>query len=205
MLSKNTLSTTAQTGVHLGGFLPLAYLVGSVLQNNLGGDPVEHIIHYLGIGALRLLFLTLAIYPLVRFGKMNWLTRLRRPLGLWAAAWGTLHVIAWLWLDLGLEWALISSELLDRTYILVGLIGWLILLILTVTSLPQAMRLLRRHWKPIHRWLYPASVLLCTHFWWSQKSGWIEPAIYASILVLLLLSRKTLKPLWLPNSLISGR
>lgn len=158
-------------------------------HDQLGGDPVKAIIHYTGIGALNLLLLTLTVSPLNRLLKQPQLMRLRRPLGLWCFAWACAHIGNYLIYDLQLEWSLVAEELTKRPYILVGLTGWLILLSLAITSIPVFIRLLKQRWKTLHRLIYPTSLLICIHFWWSVKADITEPLIYAGLALLLLLLR----------------
>lgn len=176
--------------VHAGAVVPLLWLVYAVPRGALGGDPVKELIHFFGLGALRLLLLTLLVAPLARGLHFGQLMRVRRPLGLWCFAWASLHLTTWLALDLGFAWGLIGEELVKRTYILVGFTAWLLLLALAVTSIPVLVRRLGRRWKPLHRSIYLIALLGCVHFWWSLKSGWIEPAIYLAITLLLLWPRR---------------
>lgn len=181
--------TTLHIGVHLAAALPLLWLFYAVGAGRLGGDPVVELIHYLGMGAIRLLMLTLLVSPLAKWLGYGQLNRLRRPLGLWCFTWASLHFCTWMALDLGFNWSLIGAELVKRTYILIGFSAWLILLALAVTSLPALMRRMGKRWKKLHGLLYVVVLLACWHFWWSVKGGWIEPAIYLSIALLLLLWR----------------
>jgi sulfoxide reductase heme-binding subunit YedZ len=185
--SNQRLARLLKVIVHGGALLPLCWLVWAIPADRLGGDPVESLIHFLGMGALRLLLLTLCITPLARGLKKPFLHRLRRPLGLWAFVWASLHIASWVVFDLGLEWGLIAAELVKRTYIVVGFSAWLILLTLAVTSIPRLVRVLSGRWKKIHRAIYPAVLLICVHFWWSLKSGWLEPAIYLTLVLGLVL------------------
>ena len=175
------LALTLRIGVHIGSALPLVWLYFAVPRGALGGDPVEELIHFLGIGALRLLLLTLMVSPLAKLVKVGQLNKLRRPLGLWCFAWASLHFSVWLSLDLRFAWLLIGEELVKRTYILLGFTAWLILLALAITSVPKILRAMGKNWKKLHSLIYIAVVLACVHFWWSVKSGWIEPAIYLAI------------------------
>ncbi|MCK9563142.1 MAG: sulfoxide reductase heme-binding subunit YedZ, partial [Bacteroidales bacterium] len=165
-----------RVAVHLGALLPLTWLVYAVPRGTLGGDPVQALIHFFGLGALRLLLLALLVSPLVKVLRFSPLLRLRRPLGLWCFVWASLHVASWAALDLGLDWRLVGAELVERTYILLGFLAWLILAVLAVTSIPALVRRLGRRWKRLHQLSYPALLLVCVHFWWSVKSGWLEPA-----------------------------
>ncbi len=186
----NILALILRISVHIGSAIPLVWLYFVVQQGAMGGDPVEELIHFLGMGALRLLLLTLLISPLARFLNFGQLNKLRRPLGLWCFAWATLHFAAWLSLDLLFAWSLIGEELVKRTYILLGFTTWLILLALAITSIPKILRAMGKNWKKLHSLIYVAVILACIHFWWSVKSGWIEPAIYLAIALLLLWFRR---------------
>ncbi|VUD66482.1 Protein-methionine-sulfoxide reductase heme-binding subunit MsrQ [Thalassocella blandensis] len=188
-LSKR-LAVGGQIGVHLFAVLPLAWLWLAIPRGLLGGDPVKELIHFLGLGAIRLLLLTLLISPLAKTFKFGALNRLRRPLGLWCFVYASLHFYVWLALDLGFSWSLIGEELIKRNYILIGGAAWIILLALAVTSLPVLMRRMGRHWKSLHKLIYLAAVLTVVHFWWSQKSGWIEPAIYCCLFAVLFWPRR---------------
>lgn len=184
---KAPLVRTLHLLVHIGSLLPLLWLIFVALpQGRLGGDPVQGLTHFLGKGAIHLLYLTLAVSPLARTLKVGQLLRLRRPLGLWSFAWASLHFLVWLALDLQFHWLLIGDEILQRGYLLLGFVMWLVLLALAVTSIPRLMRAMKRHWKRLHSFIYLAAILAPIHFWWSVKSGWIEPLIYLLVALFLL-------------------
>lgn len=187
---KVRLAIAAQICVHLGALLPLIWLGFAIPEGKLGGDPIKELTHFLGMGALRLLILSLCITPLVKPFKLGPFMRLRRPLGLWCFVWASLHFAVWMGLDLAFMWRLIGEELVKRTYIIVGFIAWLFLCALAVTSLPLIMRKMGKYWKRLHRTVYWIALLACLHFYWAVKSGWIEPAIYTGIVLVLLWPRK---------------
>ena len=187
--NKRRVARGLQIGVHLGALSAFLWLFYALPAGKLGGDPVPELIHYLGLGALRLLMLCLLITPLAKWTKNSQLMRLRRPLGLWAFTWMSLHFSAWLLFDLELLWGLIGEEIVKRTYILIGFSIWLAMLSLAVTSVPKIMRKMGRNWVILHRLIYPALLLACVHFWWSQKSGWIEPASYLLLCIAILALR----------------
>lgn len=186
-----------KVSVHIACLLPLIWLYAAITQNRLGGEPLQALEHYLGMGALRLLLLTLCITPLAKALKFGQLLRLRRPLGLWCFAWVTLHLAVWIVFDLQFFWGLIGEEIIKRNYILVGFCAWLILLALAVTSIPTLLRAMGTRWKKLHHWLYLVALLGPLHFLWSVKSGLIEPLVYFAIaLVLLWLRRDTFVRPW---------
>jgi sulfoxide reductase heme-binding subunit YedZ len=152
----------------------------------LGAEPVTAIEHELGLWALRLLLVTLAITPLRVLSGQAVLLRFRRMLGLYAFAYASLHLAAYLVLDLRGYWAQIFEEIAKRPYITVGFAAWLLLVPLAVTSTRGSMRRLGRRWGQLHRAIYAIAVLAVLHFWWIVKSDLREPALYAGILALLL-------------------
>ncbi|MGL5947621.1 MAG: protein-methionine-sulfoxide reductase heme-binding subunit MsrQ [Aeromonas sp.] len=183
--------------VHVGSAAALLWLGWALPAGYLGGDPVPELIAYLGTGALNLLLLTLCVSPLVRVLRWGALIKLRRPLGLWCFAWALLHSAAWVWLDQGLAWGALSRELLSRGYLLVGLVAWLILLALAITSLPALMRRLGPRWQKLHNWVYAVALLAPLHYAWGVKSGLWLPAWYAlAALGLLWLRRERLLKPW---------
>ncbi|MBM7073949.1 protein-methionine-sulfoxide reductase heme-binding subunit MsrQ [Shewanella sp. 202IG2-18] len=171
---------------HLIALAPIAFLVLDVLNDNAGGDPVQYIIHYTGIGALNTLFLTLLISPVAKKFKMGWLVQTRRLVGLYVFAYATLHIASYFALDLVFEWSLLGEEIFKRPYILVGAAAYLILFALTLTSFKKVMKNMGRHWQKLHNWIYAAAILIPIHFYWSVKSEIIEPSIYIFIAVVLL-------------------
>ncbi|GAK20031.1 putative membrane protein [Vibrio sp. JCM 19052] len=126
--------------IHLVSLGFLGLLVIAINTDNLGGDPVQGIIHYTGIGALNTLFITLLVSPLARWTKQGLLVRVRRLLGLYSFFWAVLHLVAFAVLDLGLDWSLLASEIVKRPYLTVGAVVWVILLLLAVTSTQSIQR-----------------------------------------------------------------
>lgn len=173
------------------GLVPLGVLVGDALQEQLGPNPVEAVIHRSGDWALRLLLLTLAVTPLRRVTGWGWLQRFRRMLGLLAFAYASLHAAAYLVLDRGLVGDEIVTDLLKRPYIALGATAFLLLVPLAVTSTRAAMRRLGRHWQRLHRLVYVAAALAVLHFLWLVKVDNLEPLVYGAVLAVLLLARRT--------------
>ena len=152
----------------------------------LGPDPVAMIEHTLGLWALRLLLLTLAVTPLRQLTGQPQLLRFRRMLGLYAFLYASLHFAAWLVLDLRLDWAGVATEIARRPFITVGFLAWLLLVPLAVTSTRGWMRRLAGTWQRLHRLIYAIAALAVLHFWWVVKSDIREPLLYAVLLAMLL-------------------
>ncbi len=183
----------AKAAVHALALAPLALLLFQVWQvaggidiDALGADPVAEIEHRTGTWALRLLLATLAITPLRQLTGQARLVGFRRMLGLYAFFYASLHLAAFLALDLGGWWSSIFEEIIRRPYITVGFLAWLGLVPLAITSTRGWMRRLGRRWGQLHRLAYVIAVLAVVHFWWIVKSDLREPLLYAGILAALL-------------------
>lgn len=169
--------------------LPLARLVFGAATDALGANPAETLIRATGDWTLRLLLLTLAVTPLRQWTGWHALARLRRSLGLLAFTYGTLHALAFAWLDMGLDLQAIVADIAKRPFILVGTAAWLLMLPLAATSFNRAIRALgAARWQALHRAVYGIGVLAVLHFFWmrSGKRLFGEVAIYAAVLAVLL-------------------
>ncbi len=182
----------AKSLVHALCLTPLAILswqfweVFRTGSDALGADPVAEVEHRLGIWALRFLLIALAVTPLRQITGQAILIRFRRMLGLYAFAYATLHLAAYLVLDLRGYWLQIFEEIVKRPYITVGFAAWLLLVPLAITSTQGWIRRLGRRWGQLHKLVYAIAVLAVLHFWWLVKSDIREPALYAGILAVLL-------------------
>lgn len=181
-----------KTVVHALALTPMAILALQVREEfltgsgALGADPVAEVEHRLGLWALRLLMLTLAMTPLRQVTGQTVFLRFRRMLGLYTFAYATLHLTAYLVLDLRGYWAQIFEDIAKRPYITVGFLAWLLLVPLAATSTQAAIRRLGRRWVQLHKAVYAIGVLAVLHFWWLVKSDIREPLLYATILAVLL-------------------
>nr|VUD25079.1 Membrane protein YedZ [Salmonella sp. NCTC 7297] len=102
---------------------------------------------------------TLLVSPLARYAKQPLLIRTRRLLGLWCFVWATLHLTSYALLELGIHnLALLGSELLSRPYLTLGIISWLVLLALTLTSTQFAQRKLGKRWQTLHNVVYLVAI-----------------------------------------------
>jgi len=175
--------------VFLAMAMPLVWLVAGASLNKLGPNPAEALIRGTGDWTLRALCLTLCITPLRVVSAWPHWARIRRMLGLWTFAYATLHLLAFAWLDMGLELDAIVKDIIKRPFILVGTLAWLMMLPLALTSFNRAIRALgARRWQALHRTVYAVSILGVVHFLWmrSSKRNFTEVAVYGVIVALLL-------------------
>ncbi|MCY4334426.1 MAG: sulfoxide reductase heme-binding subunit YedZ [Litoreibacter sp.] len=191
--------------VFLVGALPGVYIIaGLVLAltgtydlfgTRLGIDPVKTIEHWLGELALQFFIATMAIRVLRDWFKIK-LIKFRRTLGHLTFYYIVLHLGVWIGLDLQWRWAEIWADILKRPYITIGMVSFLILIPVMLTSNDSAIRRLGpKLWQNLHKLVYPAVLLGAVHYVMVQKVWEIEPLIYLAVISGLLLARgKTLLP-----------
>ncbi|MDQ2068176.1 protein-methionine-sulfoxide reductase heme-binding subunit MsrQ [Xinfangfangia sp. CPCC 101601] len=174
--------------VYSVGALPVLWLAYLTVRGQLGPDPAKVMERELGLWALRFLLASLAVTPLRRLG-LN-LMKHRRALGLLCFIYAALHLTIWLWPDMGLRWPQIWADLVQRPYILFGMVGFLCLMPLAVTSSNAAIRWMGAGaWRRLHRLAYPALALAVLHFVTLSRIWTVELLIYAALAVLLLVLR----------------
>lgn len=179
--------TLLKVVLHLAAFLPLVYLFLAANQGWLSADPAKDIQHFTGRMALKLLLATLLVSPLTRYLKQPLLIRTRRLLGLWCFAWACLHLTSYYLLELGYDHLrLLGSEIVSRPYLLLGMISWIILFALAISSFQRAQRKLGRRWQTLHNGIYLVAILAPVHYLWSVKVLSPQPWIYALLALALL-------------------
>jgi len=184
--------------IHLAAFLPLLWIFISINQGWFSADPSKDIQHFTGRMTLKLLLATLLVTPVARYGKQPLLIRVRRLVGLWCFVWGTLHLLSYSFLELGINnLALLGSELISRPYLTLGIISWIILLALACTSTLWSQRKLGKWWQRLHNAIYIVAILAPIHYLWSVKILSPQPVIYTVIAAILLALRyKKVRQWW---------
>lgn len=175
--------------IYVVGMVPAVWTFYLGLTDQLGADPQNTLERTLGLWALRFLILTLSITPLRRLGGPN-LVRYRRAIGLLAFYYAVLHLTVYMVLDQGLDFAAIWADIVKRPYITVGMLAFVILVPLAITSNgPMIRRLGAPAWQRLHRLVYVATAAGALHFIMLVKAWPPEPLIYAGLVALLLLFR----------------
>ena len=159
--------------VYLLGALPAPWLFYLGLTGGLGVDPIEALEHRYGELALQMLVAVLAISPLRRFLGLN-LLKFRRALGVLTFVYVSLHLLVWLVLDVQ-----IPSHMA----------AFVLLLPLAVTSNNLSVRKLGPRWRVLQRLVFPAAILAGLHYVMLAKGFQIEPLVYLSSIIILVLLR----------------
>ena len=175
--------------IFIAALAPALWLLIAALSNNLGANPIEAITRSLGDWALRFLLLTLTITPLRRLTSWRWLLGYRRMLGLYSFFYASLHLLSYIVLDQFFYWPEIWADILKRPYITVGMVSFLLLIPLAVTSTGGWMRRLGKNWQRLHRLVYLIAIGGVLHYYMLVKADTSDPLLYATILLVLLALR----------------
>ncbi len=171
--------------------VPLAWIVWRVFTGDLGdglnANPVERVNRYLGDWALRFILIALSVTPLVKLSKWATPVRFRRMLGLFAFAYASLHIANYVIADQFFNWADIWADIVKRNFITVGMVTFVILSALAVTSPKAAIKKMgTKSWRMLHRGVYIAGIGAVVHYWMMVKADLTQPIIHAAILIVLL-------------------
>ena len=166
--------------------LPLAFTLWQLATLPVT-NPSQLLQRSLGLWALRLLLVTLAITPLVRWTRWYALVPLRRTFGLASFGYACGHLATYLWLDMAFDAREMVFDIAERPFIVVGALVFMCLLPLAATSTAAAQRALGgRRWKALHRLVYVAVVLAATHYVMATKVALTAPLLHGAAAVVLL-------------------
>lgn len=176
--------------VFVGALAPAGWLVYNAFWGDLGVNPVETITNHTGIWCLRFIVATLAISPLRWLTGFNPLSLFRRPLGLFAFFYGTLHFMTYFVLDHSLMFDGVWEDVVKRPYITAGFTAFVLMIPLALTSTTGWIRRLGgRNWNLLHRLVYVTGLAATLHYFWKVKLDTTYPIYYASGVALLLALR----------------
>jgi len=171
--------------------IPLVRLLVLAYLGQLTANPVEFITRSTGTWTITFLCITLSMSPLRWItGWAGWI-RLRRMLGLFTFFYAFMHFTIWYWLDHNLDPKQMMQDVIERPFITMGFLAFVLMSLLAVTSNQRAMHALGRKWSILHRSIYGIAILAVLHFLWHKagKNDFEIVSIYAGIIFLLLVIR----------------
>lgn len=188
--------TPLQILMHLYAWSAIAHLLFDFAFGNLSPNPIQDLEQRTGRHAITLLALSLSCTPLdTLFGWKEPLKR-RRALGLYALLYAAVHALIYLDLDYGLAWSLILQNIIEKPYIIFGIVTFLMLVPLAVTSFDVWKIRLKKNWKRLHQTVYLIAPLAVLHFALSKKGDIfrlqgdvVRPFIYGLVILTLLALR----------------
>ena len=172
--------------IFLFALVPLPIVIW---QSGQGPDPGKTVVLLTGLWAIRFLIITLSLSPIRRWFGFTAVLGYRRMMGLYVWFYASLHLMAVLTYILGWSWGVFLEEFIERPYMALGILAWLSLLPLGLTSNRWMVRKLGRRWKFLHRSVYLTAILACGHFIWLIRSDYGEALAYSLLILLLLLTR----------------
>jgi methionine sulfoxide reductase heme-binding subunit len=110
----------------------------------------------------------------------------RRMLGLFTFFYATIHLSMWIGVDWFFDWRAMGHELVKHRYIYIGMLTWVLMLPLALTSTKRAVRRLGKNWIKLHRLVYVAAITGTIHYLWSVKKDTLFPYMYLAMFVVLL-------------------
>ena len=184
--------------VHFGGWLPLALIIFDYFNHRLTANPIQAIEQRTGIQALTFLLMSLACTPLSAILGWRELTLRRKALGNYGFLYAALHVTTFLWLDYSFNFLAIWRDVGTKWYIIIGLLAFLLLLPLALTSFKYWMKRMGQGWKRLHALVYIISPLVAFHFLLAVKGDLLrlqgnilQPLLYGGIALVLMVLRLT--------------
>jgi len=183
--------------------LPLIWLVFALFADQLGANPIEVVTRSLGEWGLMMLIVTLTMTPLRDATGHSWPVLIRRMLGLFSFFYILLHLNSYLWFDQFFDWEEIGLDIIKRPFITFGMLSFVGLLPLAVTSNRWSQRKLAKKWRSLHRLVYPISILAVLHFYWMVKLDTVRPILF-SLCLLSLLGYRVIKA-YIPPKVVSNR
>jgi sulfoxide reductase heme-binding subunit YedZ len=186
---RNGRLSLLKLAVFLSLFVPGLWNGVAFALDDLGARPLHALIHILGLWALRLVFIALAITPLRR--SLDWpqLLKVRRMVGVAAFAYAMAHLTAYA-ADQAFDLAKVASEIIFRFYLTIGFAALLGLAALAATSTDKMIRRIGGvRWQRLHRLVYLIAILGNLHYFLQSKLEVFEPIFMGGLLFWLLAYR----------------
>jgi sulfoxide reductase heme-binding subunit YedZ len=155
-------------------------------------SPFRTIVQETGVWSVRLLVLGLLIAPLRDVTGWTWPLALRRMIGLFAAFYAAVHILAWT-RQYGFDWPFLFGEVV-RPWLLIGALGALAMVPMVLTSASVMHRLLgSAMWGRVHKLVYAVAILAIVHY--AMARGLTRPEMpIAALLVLFALLWRVAPP-----------
>ena len=155
--------------------------------NALGANPIREAEIFTGLWTLRFLSIALAVTPVRELFGVGALARYRRMFGLFTFFYACVHLSLWVGVDWYFDWGAMGEEIAKHKYILVGMLTFVLLVPLALTSTKGAVRRLGgRRWARLHRLVYVCAITGTVHYLWAVKKDTLFPLVYLFVFALLL-------------------
>jgi len=171
--------------VHILAVVPLALTAYEYFTGTLPIVLDRHLIIRFGAVGWAFIVASISIIPLITISGISQLVSMRRSLGVYGFCYINLHILAYTWLSNYFDWPLILRDLGERRAMSIGLLAFVMLIPLALTSTNGWQRRLGKRWKSLHRLVYLIVPLGVLHYFLLDRDikDWV---IAYAILVALL-------------------
>jgi len=191
-----TRCTPLQIAIHVYAWSAFVWIIYELFNGSFSINPIQELEQRTGRHAITLLVLSLLCTPIHTIFKWSEPLKRRRTLGLYSFMYATIHVIIFVDLDYGFAWSRLIQEFVEKPRLIVGLIAFILLIPLAITSFDIWKKRLGKNWKRLHRLVYLIAPLAFLHYVWSKKGDLLslqgevaKPLIYGIIIAIFLILR----------------
>ena len=132
---------------------------------------IEYISSLTGLWAIRFFLAAFLMSPISLIIGRSFPLCFRQSIGITTGLFTTLHVLVFVFSEGVLQ-------IFTRPELIFGFMAFIIILSLTITSSKRAMKLLKRKWKSLHRWVYLATILVMLHIIILDKSWMVYGILF---------------------------
>lgn len=167
-------------------FAPAVWIAAQYDLGWLDADTVKSLIHELGLWAVRILLVSLAVSPLRRIAQWNKLIAVRRMLGVAALFYVLAHFALYIVQQRG-DLPHVASEIALRFYLTIGFVALLGLSALGITSTDAMIRRIGpARWNRLHTLVYLVGILALLHHMLQTKLDVSAPMLLVGLFVWLM-------------------
>ncbi|MBL0348262.1 protein-methionine-sulfoxide reductase heme-binding subunit MsrQ [Candidatus Villigracilis affinis] len=187
--------TPLQIAVHLYAWSGLVLLLFDYFTSNLSPNPIQDLEQRTGRHAITLLVLSLLCTPSTP--SSNGASRSNAAArSVCMLSFMQPFMIIFVDLDFGLAWSSVIKEVVEKPRLIVGVIAFILLIPLALTSFDIWKKRLGKNWKRLHQLVYLIAPLVFLHYIWSKKGDLLslqgevlKPMIYGLIIGIFLIFR----------------
>ena len=151
-----------------------------------GPDVAEYLLDRTGTWTISMLIVSLAMSPLRQITGNKFFLTQRRQIGLFTFFYGSIHVASFILFYVDWGTSTLTDELSTKPYIIFGLLCWLCLLPLAISSNNYCQKFMGSLWVRLHKLIYFAAILACLHIWLQVRADFTKAiGISATIAALL--------------------
>ncbi len=168
---------------------PLAFTAYEYLTNTLPIVLDRHLMIRFGAAGLAFLVASFACTPLSTLSGNPYFVTQRRTLGVYSFGYIALHLLVYAGLNSQFDWDLMLRDISERRAMSVGLLAFVLLIPLAITSTNGWQKRLGTRWKTLHKLVYIAVPLSLLHYLWLERDILEWAVVYTVLVTVLFVAR----------------